>query len=123
MLCAPAPSDLLFRRSFGVSDFQRDCRNTTPDEAVLVTADESVAFGFGIGKDLDTERLADLTEIVSEIRFFQALHNKSAQRKERQEHIYIHVRDDRICRHGRMRSVVFGSEQTFLFGSNGQEED
>src|SRR5215471_1717301 len=118
MLCAPARSNLLLRRSFSVSIFQRDCRNAAPDEAVLVTADESVAFRFRIGKDLDAERFANLTEVVSEIRFFQALHNKSTQRKEGQEHIYIHVSDDRICRHGRVRSVVLGSEQTFLFGGN-----
>src|SRR5262249_53232208 len=80
---APAFEDLVLRRAFVKSHFQRSRRNAALNEAVLIAAREGIALRFRVGEDLQLRLTAYGLQIIREVGFLQPLYNQTAQRKQR----------------------------------------
>jgi hypothetical protein len=76
------------------------------DEAVLIAAHEAIALRLRIGLDREPERLRGCAHVLTQIGLVEAQHHQRLERKERQEHVRVHVGDDARERDRRMRREV-----------------
>ena len=82
------------RRSRHEAYLHRQRRNSLPNKAVLIAADEGIAQRLGIGLHLYSLLLRDLAHRVPKVGLIQPVNGQHLQRKNRQEHVGIDVGDD-----------------------------
>ncbi len=117
----------LFYRRFGRPRlepiFEEQRRYALADEGILVRPDEHVAVGERVGRDRQVHRRAHGFRILAQRTLVIADWRHAGQRKDRQRHVEIQVRNDALLRHGRAAREIAGAQQSLLLRRDDREQD
>src|SRR5436190_11907426 len=114
---------LLLRRSRVESNIHDQSWNSVTNEVVLIAADKQIPQRLGIRLRPNSVRLCNLAGPITEVRVSQPLHSQHLQRNNRQKHIDIDVRNDRLRINRWMSRKILRSQQSFLFSRDKHQKN